>query len=291
MRFATLRLLMPLVLTVCLPGFLGCAGRLKTMVADSFVRDIAAATGKHDDVALVSQAVPTFLLLLEGLLEGNPDDPNLLRAAAEFYTSYGVLVELEDRDRARQLYRRAKTYGLRALAQDRNIRPLLHAPYADFVHIREHLEPRDVSLVFWAGSSWGAWIAASTASMEALADLPKVILLMEWVLENDESFHGGSPHVFLGMYHASLPPALGGNPKKAREHFDRALEISQNQDLMVHVQMARYYARQVFDRELYESLLRQVLALPADQVPGLTLQNMAARQMALKLLQETDEIF
>ena len=60
---------------------------------------------------------------------------------------------------------------------------------------------------------------------------------------------------------------------------------------MVYVQKARFYARQVFDRPLYESLLNQALTLPADRNPDLILQNMAARKLARKLLAETDEIF
>jgi hypothetical protein len=127
--------------------------------------------------------------------------------------------------------------------------------------------------------------------MGALAELPKVILLMEWVLKTDETFQFGSPHLFLGVYHAALPPALGGQPEAARRHFERAIEISQGKSLMPRVLMARYYARQIFDRQLYVALLEQVLALPVDPVPELTLQNVAAQKQARQLLEETDEFF
>ncbi len=60
---------------------------------------------------------------------------------------------------------------------------------------------------------------------------------------------------------------------------------------MAYVLMAKYYARQIFDRELYESLLTEVLALPVDEVPELTLQNMAAKKQAGKLLEEADAFF
>ena len=274
-----------------LAGLTGCAAHLRKAAIGSFIDDVATATAKHDDVTLVAQAAPTYLLLLEGLLEGNPDDQELLIEAAELYTSYGALVEIDDPDWARNLYHRAKTYGLKALARNKHIGPLLTAPYSDFIRIQDHLETRDVPLVFWAASSWGAWISASTDSMGALADLPKVIWLMEWVLQKDEKFYYGSPHIFLGVYHAALPRALGGNPEKALQHFDRALEISQHQSLMAYVNKARFYARQIFDRELYESLLKTVLQSPIDQVPELTLQNATARQIAQKLLEETDEFF
>jgi hypothetical protein len=127
--------------------------------------------------------------------------------------------------------------------------------------------------------------------MEALADLPRVIHLMRWVLDTDEDFRNGNPHVFLGVYHAALPPALGGDPEQALFHFERALAITADHDLMVRVQMARFYARQIFDRELYVRLLEQVIASPLDTVPELTLQNAIARRLAHRLLADVDVYF
>ena len=276
---------------LCCAGLLGCTGKLTAWAAGSLVQDVAQATAKHDDMALVGQAAPTFLLLLEGLLESNPGNQKLLLGLAEGYVSYGALVEAEDPQRARNLYRRAMNYGRQALAQNAKIAPLLDAPYPQFETLAKHLRDDQVPLVFWAASSWGAWISLSTDSVAALAQLPKVIYLMEWILERDETFFFGSPHVFLGVYHAALPPMLGGDPKRAFKHFQRAREISQGQVLMVEVQMARFYARQIFDRALYVQLLEQVLAAPADQPPQLTLQNTAAQALARKLLDETDDFF
>ena len=269
----------------------GCASRLKMAVAGPFIKDAAEAASRLDDVKLATQALPSYLLLLEGLLLHNPDDPRLLVAAAQAYTAYGTLVEYDDPEQARALYRRAKKYGLKALAQKKEIASLLDAPYAEFSKVRDYLRPKDVERVFWAASSWGAWISARTGSLEALADLPKVILLMEWVLEQDETYQEGGAHLFLGVYHAALPPSLGGAPDKALHHFTRALEISQGKSLMTYVLMARYYARQIFDRDLYESLLKKALSLPVDSEPELTLLNTAARKQARDLLERTDEFF
>ena len=55
--------------------------------------------------------------------------------------------------------------------------------------------------------------------------------------------------------------------------------------------MARYYARQIFDRELFVALLDEVIRAPADADPDLRLQNMAAKQQARVLLEQADELF
>ena len=269
----------------------GCAGKIKTAIASTFILDVATATAKHDDLALVAQGAPTYLLLLEGLLESNPNHKELLRSTAEAYLSYGTFLEADAPQQASLSYSRAKQYSQKALAQNHKIAPLLNAPFREFSTLDTHLKAKDLELVFWVASSWGAWVSVNTTSMAALADLPKVIYLMEWILTQDETFYYGSPHIFLGIYHGALPKMLGGSPEKSLYHFNRALEISDNKMLIVHVQMAKFYARQIFDRQLYESLLHQALALPVNSIPELTIQNVAAQKMARLLLKETDEFF
>lgn len=268
-----------------------CAARLKAAAAEVLMADMVSATNQHDDVELVTQAAPTFLLLLEGLCQSDPDNRGLLTALARAYASYAVLVEIDDPERASRLYHRAKNCGLRALAAEKRLAPLLDAPFSQFSQLRSVLKSKDLEPVFWTAFSWGAWISTHTDSMAALAELPKAIFLMEWVVEQDETFLHSSPHLFLGVYHAAIPQALGGNAEKALYHFDRALALTQGKALMVHVQKAQYYARQVFDRQLYESLLTQALTLPVDGDPDLILQNMAARKLARRLLEETDAFF
>ena len=285
-------LLVFVVLLGLLPlGAWHCAGRLKAAAAGALMEDMVAATNQQDDLALVTQAAPTYLLLLEGLHHNNPHHGRLLSSLAQAYASYAILIEIDDPERARHLYQRAMTYGRQSLAEEKRLAPFIAAPFAGFSGIRGALKGQDLESVFWTALSWGAWISTHPDSMAALADLPKVILLMEWVVEQDEALLYGSPHLFLGVYHAALPAALGGSPEKALYHFDRALTLSQGQALMVYVQKARFYARQIFDRQLYESLLNQALTLPVDSNPDLILQNTAARKLARKLLEETDVFF
>ena len=46
-----------------LGGGVGCAAILKKAAAGSFIDDVANATAKHDDIVLVAQATPTYLIL------------------------------------------------------------------------------------------------------------------------------------------------------------------------------------------------------------------------------------
>jgi hypothetical protein len=86
------------------------------------------------------------------------------------------------------------------------------------------------------------------------------------------------------------PPALGGQPEIARQHFERAIELSEGRDLSIKVEYARRYARLVFDQELHDRLLNEVLNAPAE-APGFTLFNVLAKQEAQNLLATSKEYF
>jgi hypothetical protein len=87
-----------------------------------------------------------------------------------------------------------------------------------------------------------------------------------------------------------LPPSLGGRPEIGRAHFEKAIEISEGRYLMTKVMFADQYARLLFDRELHDKLLGEVMdSDPAE--PGLTLINTVAQRRAQELLETADAYF
>jgi len=114
--------------------------------------------------------------------------------------------------------------------------------------------------------------------------------LMEKIVELDEAWEGGGPHLYMGGLETLLPASLGGRPEKGKMHFERSLEISDGKYLMTRVIYAQQYARLAFDKELHDRLLREVIA--ADPVfDGMTLTNKMAQARAAELLAESDEYF
>ena len=59
---------------------------------------------------------------------------------------------------------------------------------------------------------------------------------------------------------------------------------------MAKVLFAEQYARLVFDRELHDELLGQVIAANA-KVPGMTLMNTLAQEQARQLLESANDYF
>ncbi|CAB1071806.1 hypothetical protein D1AOALGA4SA_1350 [Olavius algarvensis Delta 1 endosymbiont] len=292
MRFSKLiqRILM---VSFCLCLLLACASSKTLTVAATatLLEDIAKSAYRQSDLRLIREGMPSYLMLIDGMVEAVPDNKHLLINAAQAYASFAsAFIQDEDKQYARVLYARAKAYGLRALMQIDIEDPILR-PFESFKADLEKLSKEDVPTIFWAASSWGSWISLSQGSIEALAELPRVELLMQKVLELDEGFYYGGAHIFMGILNGSKPKMAGGNPDLARKHFLQALELGRGEFLMTYLYYADYYAKKTFDKELYVATLETALKTPADIIPDLTLLNTVAHTKAKAMLVDAEDYF
>jgi hypothetical protein len=118
-----------------------------------------------------------------------------------------------------------------------------------------------------------------------------VELMMKRMLQIDEAYYYGGPHLFMGIWFASRPQIAGGDLDIARRHFERAIELGQGKFLMSQVYYAQYYAKKRFDKALFTDTLETVLNTPANIEPDLTLMNSVAHQRAREMLKEAEDYF
>ena len=262
-----------------------------TEKGSSLFKEIALSANRQSDPVLVRQGIPSYLMLIDGLIQTYPDNQEFLLAGAQAYASYASVLEDEEQKRVPPVLGKAKEYILRAIRLNRLFNGVIGKPLALFQTQLNQADKKDVPFLFWAGSIWGTWIANETESLEAMAELPWVEAIMERVLQLDPGFYFGGPHLFKGILYALRPAPFGGDLKKSREHFQQALTFSQGKFLMTSVYYAQYYARQSLDRNLYTATLNRVLEAAADQEPDLTLVNTLAQRKAKKLLAQADEFF
>lgn len=264
----------------------GCASMVSGRLADSLGRGIV----NQNDPKTVEAGAPAYLLLIDGLIQDDPDNGALLQAGAELYGAYAS-VFVEDAQRARRMADKARDYSRRAFCLDyEKVCGLESGDLAAFRQALNGVGQGDVARLYAYGSGWAGWIKSRSSEWGAVADLPKVELVMERVVALDERHDHGRAHLYLGVMRSQLPPALGGNPERGREQFEQALAISQGRDLMVKVEFARSYARLVFDQELHDHLLSEVVAAQPEE-PGLTLSNVLAQQQARQLLDSAKDYF
>jgi hypothetical protein len=147
-----------------------------------------------------------------------------------------------------------------------------------------------VRALYSLGGAWAAWIQAHSEDYAAIADIPKVEALLQRVVQLDASHDRGLPWVYLGVLTSLRPAAVGGKPEAGRAAFERAIAESGGRNLFAKTLFARYYARLVFDQELHDRLLGEVLAADA-RAPGFTLINTLAQQQARELLATSKDYF
>ena len=280
-----------LLLLVSLAAGCGTSKRMTVASTALLLEEVARASFKQSDLKLIREGMPSYLMLIDGMVEAVPENKQLLITAAQSYASYAsAFVQDEDKAYAVELYAKAKSYALRALEQN-GFKDPLSRTFEDFETGLVAMQTKDVPYLFWAASCWGSWISLNRGSMAAMAELPRVVALMQRVLVLDEAFYYGGAHIFMGILEASKPRMAGGDLAIARDHFQRAIELGEGQFLMANIYYADYYARKSFDRELYLATLQEVLKTPVDIVPELTLLNSVAHTKAQKMIESVDDNF
>ncbi len=267
----------------------GCASMMSS-AASGLADNLSAAVLNQNDPETVRDGAPAYLLLLDSFLEGNPEDPALLSAAANLYATYGF-VFVDDPERAARLTERARGYSTTAICK--SYRPSCDwngMPFEEYEVTLGGLGERHAEVVFSHGLASLAYIQTHSSDYSAIAMLPFSEALLERYLEISDGSDDAAIHTYLGTLNTLLPPSAGGDPEKGRAHFERAIELSGGRDLGAKVGFAEGYARLLYERELHDSLLNEVIA--ADPVePGYTLLNVLAQSRAAELLASADDYF
>jgi hypothetical protein len=283
--------LLPLLLVPVL-GLSGCAG-LVQKASDRFADNLGRAVLDQDDPATVRDGLPAYLLLLDSLVAGaDPADPKTagtLLAAAKLNGAYAGNFTGDDPVRARKLSARAFDYARRATclrdaalcaALDKDIDTFQSAVASN----------SDAPLLYALAGAWLGTLQANSSDWGAIADLPKIQSLLERVVAIDERTDGGNAHTYLGVLNSLRPEAVGGKPEEGRRHFEAAFALSGNRNLFAKTLEAEFYARLVFDQELHDRLLNEVIAAEP-RSPGYTLINTLAQDRARKLLESGKDYF
>lgn len=269
---------------------LGSCGIVVERAGNQLGEDLRGAIMDHDDPQTVAAALPAWLLLLDAMLRSQPESSDLLLSASRLYAAYAGLF-IDDHERGMKLTQRAVDYARRATClEDEELCQRLDQPFLDFEQGIAEIDPERIDLVYGLATAWTGWIQVRRDDYAAIADLPKVEALLRWVIQHDEEHDAGGPYLYLAVLNSQRPAAVGGDLDGARDFYLRALELSCERNLLVKVYFAAEYARMIFDRDLHDRLLKEVLDAKA-AVPGYTLGNRLAQARAEELLEDADEYF
>ena len=267
----------------------GCAV-LVSNAASSFSSDLAASVLNQDDPELVRDGLPTLMLTMDSMIEGSSDNPQLLAAGASLYATYGA-VFVSGEERSMKLTGRARGYGLRAMCE--TYEPSCVWPnvtYDEFVAALDGIGSKDADILFSYGLASLAYLRARSSSWDTVAEFPLIQALFDHYLNISGDAVNSSVYTYMGIMHSLRPPTLGGEPELAREFFEKAIVESSGHDLNAKLEYAKGYAKLMYERELHDRLLNEVLDADPNQ-NGFVLTNVMAQKEAATLLAEADDYF
>jgi tetratricopeptide (TPR) repeat protein len=280
-----------LVITSLLPivmGLNGCSYIIGSATED-FTDNLKQTVLNHNDPDTVADALPAYLIMLEASATGDAENESLMFSTANMYGAYLSLLP-DDVIRKQRLSRKSLDFALQGgCLHDQSWCGLQQKSFDDLRSLIAQTDIDDIDSLYSIAAAWTAWIQANKSDWNAIAQLAQVKLILQRVLELDETYKQGTAHVYVAVMESLVPETLGGNPELAQQHFQRALQLTPD-NLMINVLYAKHYARMAFDRDLHDNLLKKVLKANA-AAPGLTLINTLAQQQAQQLLDNANDYF
>ncbi|MEJ2542659.1 MAG: TRAP transporter TatT component family protein [Calditrichaceae bacterium] len=247
---------------------------------------------EESDLQLAEQALAANLKLVEGLLKNDPENEKLLLLLAQGYSGYALgFIEDTDPDRAKVFYSRARDYALTVLRKDKAFKEAENADFEKLSKVVNSYGDEKVPPLFWAGFAGAGYLNLDLGNPMALMELPKIQLFMDRVEAVEPSFYYGAVYLYQGSVLGMKPIMMGGNPQKAKEYFEKNLELNQKKFLLAYIYMAKYYAAKVLNEELFDQYIKTVQDAPVDILPEMTLISQIAKRKAELLIKSKEDIF
>ena len=259
------------------------------VIGNALTEDGGGVYNSDDDPELIEEALPFGLKTFESLLASSPRHRGLLLASANGFTAYAYLLQQRAdkldamdldaadalRHRASRLFVRGRDYALRGLET-------AHSGFTESLRrdrdaALAETQKSDIAFLYWAGASWAGAVSTDKDNADLIADLPLAGALMGRVLELDETYDKGSAHEFFIAYEAGRP---GGDVMKAREHYMRAVQLSEGLRASVYLALAEGVDVRQQNLMEFRAMIAAALAVDPDRVPDTRLVNTIAHRRA-----------
>ena len=260
-------------------------------ITEDLASNLACAILNQNDPELVRDGAPAYLLLLDSLIEGDPDNPVILSAAANLYASYGSIF-VDDNERSKRLTKRALAYSNKSLCLSIELTCYWEDyTYQGYLHVLNDIDKRHAELLLNHAVASLAYTRSHSADWNAIARLPHIQALLErYISISNDNMMLDSVYTYLGIMVTLRPPALGGDYVKGKQYFELAIKLGEGKNLSTKVEYAAGYAKPLYDRNLHDRLLHEVLAADPMET-GFTLTNILAQEKAKLLLERADDYF
>ncbi|MFC1533385.1 TRAP transporter TatT component family protein [Thermodesulfobacteriota bacterium] len=278
-----------LMILVSITLFNGCLP-FALKLSHSLFPHLAASFFEECDPELAKSSIPANLKMLEGLLKSDPENRDILKTLSMGFCGYSMLfVEDDNPSRASDLYLRARDLGIGALGlKEGTLR--IDGP-EKIQSLLKSTGKEDLEALLWTTVSWNAWINLNLDKPSALAQLKLSQACLERLMAIDADYQHGLPHILKGVALSARPQIFGGDPKKAKLSFEKALKLSNRKFFLAQYYFARYYAVRVQDRDMFSNLLKEIIQGDPGELKEMCLINTVIHEKAKELEEMADELF
>lgn len=163
-------------------------------------------------------------------------------------------------------------------------------PQAQTVHsIGSSTATPNAQTVYWTAAAWGALISLDREDLDLLADWPRAEAMAAWLAREHPNLGEGAVRVLAAGFELARP---GGNPRRAREWLEAALEQFGRNQASLHLALADWVdlpeARERGTGDALRRRLEKALSV-AETVPSM--ENSVAAARAAWLLSRIEDLY
>ena len=280
-------------------------GKLTVNTTSKVLARAKPSSQQESDIETARMAMPATLKTIEGFHVVSPENEILIALLAEGWCQYTTAfvqgeweqaIETNDFERAdalaargTKLDTRCVNYSFKMLGGNWE-----EAVFGEIDALRAKLTSAgkdQVPGMLWLGIGLASTVNMNRDKITIISYLPKAKMILERVIELDDDYNMGLAHMALGMMYSFGGKAIGGNPDKAKLHFERSIEITEGKFLLTRVMYARHFGVAFQQRDFFHAELVKVLQTSPAVFPEQRLANELAHERALRYLKREKEWF
>ncbi|MGE5343851.1 MAG: TRAP transporter TatT component family protein [Candidatus Omnitrophota bacterium] len=305
MKLKTCALTFIIMISLLFTNFCSIKKMAMNKVANVLTEGNSIVFTGDNDPELVGDALPFAIKMYESLMVSIPWHSGLQLKTGSMYIMYAnAFIQtpadmLTDADldkqkfmlkRAKNLYIRGRNYLLQALDQKHpGFQKNLEAK--KFKEALSPMKKEDVPYLYWGALGWLGAFAIDPFDMELGQTVPRASAMMERVRELDPDYDDGSVYDFYVLYYGSMPDYMGGDATKARQNFEKAVQVSHGKRTSPYLSLATSVSIKEQNLKEFTDLLNKALQINPDDDPPNRLANILNQQKASWLLAHADNFF
>ena len=151
----------------------GCASMISSATA-RMADNLTTAMLNQNERDTGREGAPAYLIMIDGLIEGDPENIDLLLAGSKLYFSY-TSAFIEDEERAKRLADKSLNYSRTALCIEiPDLCTVLSEKQDIFKEALGNTSIKDLPVIYGYASALAVWIQVNAADWGAIAKLPQV---------------------------------------------------------------------------------------------------------------------